>query len=138
MLQVRLTAATLLRGPDQRRRLPRRGTEIERLPRSTRPDPEPSDLPEKSDRVVEILNELVWDTIWDATTDTERRTLLDEYGSTLQTVRRGTTHPERAEPPRPSALLGADSDRVGVELGVGGGLELRNGECPWLSVGVRS
>ncbi len=35
------------------------------------PERETYELPEQFDRVVEILNELDWDTIWDAATDTE-------------------------------------------------------------------
>lgn len=55
------------------------------------PEPEPADLPQQFDRVVEILNELDWDTIWDAATDTERRTLLDEFVPTV------SVHPDHLE-----------------------------------------
>ncbi len=60
------------------------------------PEPEASELPEQFERVVEILNELDLGTIWDAATDTERRTLLGEfvptvnvYGDHLEVVVRG-------------------------------------------------
>jgi len=43
-------------------------------------EPEPTnDSIDQSDRVLAVLAELDWDVIWDAATDTERRTLLDEF-----------------------------------------------------------
>lgn len=43
-------------------------------------EPEPtSDTIDQFDRVLAVLAELDWDVIWDAATDTERRTLLDEF-----------------------------------------------------------
>jgi hypothetical protein len=43
-------------------------------------EPEPTDDSlDQFDRAVTMLAELDWDVIWDAATDTERRTLLDEF-----------------------------------------------------------
>ena len=85
------------------------------------PEPEPTELPEQFDRVVEILTALDLDTIWDAATDTERRTLLDEfvpavsvYGDHLEVEVRGA--------PKLNVALHEVGLRSTVEnTGVGGG-----------------
>ena len=46
----------------------------------TQPDPEPANENlDAFDQVVGVLADLDWDAIWDAATDQERRTLLDEF-----------------------------------------------------------
>jgi hypothetical protein len=43
-------------------------------------EPEPTDENlDQFDAVITMLSELDWDVLWDAATDTERRTLLDEF-----------------------------------------------------------
>ena len=85
------------------------------------PEPDTSELPEQFDQVVEILNELDWDTIWNAATDTERRTLLDEFVPTVN------VHPDHLEVevrgvPKLNVALHEVGLRGSVEnTGVGGG-----------------
>lgn len=78
------------------------------------PEPDTSELPEQFDQVVEILNELDWDTIWNAATDTERRTLLDEFVPTVN------VHPDHLE----VEVRGAPKLNVALhEVGLRGSVE---------------
>jgi len=54
-------------------------------------DPNPSTAEDQFEQVLTLLQNLDWDTIWEAATDTERRTLLDEF------VTRIDVHPDHLE-----------------------------------------
>ena len=89
------------------------------------PEPEPTPSIDQFERVLTLLSELDWDAIWEAATDQERRTLLDEFVGQVNVFSDHLEVEVRGAPKLNVALHEVGLQRAVETAGVGGGTSTR-------------